>query len=36
MASYENRASMSVVEDDGGVFGCRYLREGIIYGVIVG
>jgi hypothetical protein len=36
MASGENRASMSVVADDGGVSGCRYLREGIVYGVIVG
>jgi hypothetical protein len=35
MASGENRASMLVVADDGDVFGCRYLREGIVYGVIV-
>jgi hypothetical protein len=35
MASGENRASMSVVEDDDGVFGCRFLHEGIVYGVIV-
>jgi hypothetical protein len=31
----ENRASTSVVADDDGVFGCRFLHEGIVYGVIV-
>jgi hypothetical protein len=35
MASSENRASTSVVADDGRVPRCRYLREGITYGVIV-
>jgi hypothetical protein len=35
MASGQNRASTLVVADDGGVSGCRYLCEGIVYGVIV-
>jgi hypothetical protein len=35
VASGENRASTSVVADDDGVFGCRFLHEGIVYGVIV-
>jgi hypothetical protein len=26
---------MSVVADDDGVFGCRFLHEGIVYGVII-
>jgi hypothetical protein len=35
MASGENRASTSVVADDDGVFGCHFLHEGIVYGVII-
>jgi hypothetical protein len=35
MTSGENRASTSIVADDGGVSGCHYLCEGIVYGVIV-
>jgi hypothetical protein len=35
MASGENRASTSFVADDDGVFECRFLHEGIVYGVIV-
>jgi hypothetical protein len=35
MASGENRASTLAVADDGSVSGCRYLCEGIVYGVIV-
>jgi hypothetical protein len=35
VASSENRASMSVMVDDDGVSGRRYLHEGIIYIVLV-
>jgi hypothetical protein len=35
MASGQNRASTLVVADDGDISGCRYLCEGIDYGVIV-
>jgi hypothetical protein len=35
MASCENRASTSVVADDDGVFGCCFLREGIVYIALV-
>jgi hypothetical protein len=35
VASGENHVSTSVVADDDGVFGCRFLHEGIVYGVIV-
>jgi hypothetical protein len=33
VASGENRASTSVAADDDGVFGCRFLHKGIVYGV---
>jgi hypothetical protein len=35
VASGENRASMSVVADDDGVFECRFLHEGIVYVALV-
>jgi hypothetical protein len=35
VASGENRALMSVVVDDDGVFGCRFLREGIVYVALI-
>jgi hypothetical protein len=35
VASGENRASTLVAADDDGVFGCRFLHKGIVYGVIV-
>jgi hypothetical protein len=35
MASGENWASTSVMANDGGVSGWRYLREGIVYGVLI-
>jgi hypothetical protein len=34
-ASGENRASVSVVLDDDGVSRCRYLREAILYIVLI-
>jgi hypothetical protein len=35
VASVENRASTSVVADVDGVFGCRFLHEGIVYVALV-
>jgi hypothetical protein len=35
MASGENRASPSVMANDGGISGRRYLREGIVYSVLI-
>jgi hypothetical protein len=35
MASGENWASPSVMANDGGVSGWRYLHEGIVYGVLI-
>jgi hypothetical protein len=35
VASGENRASTSVVADDDGIFGCRFLHEGIVYVALV-
>jgi hypothetical protein len=35
VASGDNRVSTSVVAHDDGVFGCRFLHEGIIYIAIV-
>jgi hypothetical protein len=35
VAAGENRVSMLVATDDEGVFGCRYLCEGIVFAVLV-
>jgi 3-hydroxymyristoyl/3-hydroxydecanoyl-(acyl carrier protein) dehydratase len=35
VASVENRASTSVVADDDDVFGCHFLHDGIVIGVII-
>jgi hypothetical protein len=35
VASGENRASMSVVANDDGVFGCHLLHDGIVYVALV-
>jgi hypothetical protein len=35
VASGENRASTSVMADNDGVFGCHFLREGIVYVALV-
>jgi hypothetical protein len=35
VAFSENQASTSVVADDDGIFGCRFLHEGIVYAALI-